>query len=65
VVCGGYSAPSMIDERLFEAKYVFKDTEGDHFHDQLAGEITSIDRLLETRRNRGGYDDNAPMHLYK
>jgi len=65
VVCSGYLAPSFIDEKLFDAKYVFQDTEADHFHDQLAGEITSIDKLLENRRKRGGYDDKAPMHLYK
>lgn len=31
----------------------------------MAGDITSIDKLLENRRKRGGYEDNAPMHLYK
>lgn len=65
VVCAGYLAPSFIDEKLFDAKFIFQDTEADHFHDQLAGEITSIDKLLENRRKRGGYEDNAPMHLYK
>lgn len=46
VVCAGYLAPSYIDEKLFDAKFVFQDTEADHFHEQLAGDITSIDRLL-------------------
>lgn len=46
VVCAGYLAPSFIDEKLFDAKFVFQDTEADHFHEQLAGQITSIDRLL-------------------
>lgn len=27
--------------------------------------MTSIDKLLENRKRRGGYEDNAPMHLYK
>lgn len=31
----------------------------------MAGEITNIDKLLENRRKRGGYEDNAPVHLYK
>lgn len=65
VVCSGYLAPSFTDEKLFDAKHVFQDTEADHFQEQLAGDITSIDRLLEDRRKRGGYEDNAPMHLYK
>lgn len=65
VVCAGYLAPSFIDEKLFDAKYIFQDTEADHFREQLAGDITSIDRIVEERRKRGGYEDNAPMHLYK
>jgi hypothetical protein len=28
-------------------------------------EITSMDKLMEVRRSRGGYADDAPMHLYK
>jgi len=31
----------------------------------MAGEITNIDKLLENRRKRAGYEDNAPVHLYK
>lgn len=31
----------------------------------MEGDITSIDKLLDNRRKRGGYEDNAPMHLYK
>lgn len=65
VVCAGFLAPSFIDEKLFDAKFIFQDTEADHLKEQLAGEITSIDKLLENRRKRGGYEDNAPMHLYK
>ena len=55
VVCAGYLAPSFTDERLFDAKFVFQDTEADHFREQLAGDITSIDKLLENRKKRGGY----------
>lgn len=59
-----FKAPAMIDKRFFDPKYIFKDTEADHFHDQIAGEITSIDKLLMKRRKRSGYDDNAPQHMY-
>ncbi len=31
----------------------------------MLGEITSIDKLLQNRRKRGGYEDDAPMHLFK
>ena len=67
MVCAGYTAPSFIDEKLFEAKHVFQDTEADHFREQLAGEITSIDRLLAKRqhRHRSGYADDAKMHFTK
>jgi AdoMet-dependent rRNA methyltransferase SPB1 len=65
VVGVGFNAPDFIDERYFDPKHIFKDTEADHFHEQMEGEITSIDKLLENRRKRGGYEDNAPMHLYK
>ena len=64
-MCSGYLAPEYIDEKLFDAKYIFKDTEADHYQEQIAGEITNIDKLLENRRKRGGYADNAPVHLYK
>lgn len=37
VVGVGYNAPTFIDEKYFDPKYVFKDTEADHFHDQIAG----------------------------
>lgn len=65
VVGVGFNAPDFIDERYFDPTHIFKDTEADHFHEQMEGEITSIDKLLENRRKRGGYEDNAPMHLYK
>ena len=65
VVGVNFKAPAMIDKRFFDPIYVFKDTEADHFQDQIAGEITSIDKLLMKRRKRGGYEDNAPQHLYK
>lgn len=65
VVGCGFNAPNFIDEKFFDPQHVFKDTEADHFKDQMAGQITSLDKLLENRRNRGGYETNAPMHLTK
>lgn len=37
VVGIGYNAPTFIDEKYFDPKYVFKDTIADHFHEQMAG----------------------------
>jgi hypothetical protein len=45
-------APDIIDEKLFEAKYVFKDTEGDLLQTQIEGEINSVDKIMEKKRNR-------------
>lgn len=65
VVCEGYLAPTFIDEKLFDPTLVFKDTEADHQHEQRNKEITSMDKLMENNRSRGGYDDDAPQHLYR
>ena len=65
VVGIGYNAPKYIDEKYFDPKEVFMTTDGDHFKEQMIGEYTSIDKIIESRRNRGGYKDNAPMHLYE
>lgn len=65
VVCEGYLAPTFIDEKLFDPSIVFQDTEADHQMAQMNKEITSMDKLMEVRRSRGGYADDAPMHLYK
>lgn len=65
VVCIGYLAPTFIDEKLFDASLVFQDTEADMQNAQMNKEITSMDKLMEVHRSRGGYDDDAPMHLYK
>ena len=33
IVCQDYLAPDFIDDKLFDSKYVFKDTEADFFKD--------------------------------
>ena len=65
VVCMRYLAPNYIDPNLFDAKCVFKDTEADNQMENQFHEITSLGKLLEKRRWRGGYDDNAPQSLYR
>ena len=65
VVCQGYIAPNSIDEKFFDPKFVFKDTEGDAVRNYYDNEINSLSKLMEKRRRRGGYDDDAPIHLFK
>lgn len=65
VVCHNYSAPTYIDEKLFDAKHVFKDSEVDIAAQQVQKEITSVAKLLEKRRHRTGYSDDAPLTVYK
>ena len=64
VVCLRFVAPDIVDPRLFDVKFVFKDTETDILENQ-SNNVESIDKLLEKRRHRQGYADDAPMGLYK
>lgn len=59
-----YLAPEYIDDKLFETKHVFKDSEADMIGNQIQKEITSMDKLLQKRRRRGGYEDDAPQTVY-
>lgn len=65
IVCLRYLAPNYIDPNLFDAKCVFKDTEADNAFETKNQEVTSLSKVLEQRRWRGGYDDNAPQSLFK
>lgn len=51
VVCKNYKAPEFIDERFFDAKYIFKDTENTIAQD-LMGQINSVDKLMKKGKNR-------------
>jgi AdoMet-dependent rRNA methyltransferase SPB1 len=54
-----------VDEKLFDVKHVFKDSEVDLAAAQVQREITSVAKLLEKRRHRTGYADDAPLTVYK
>lgn len=64
VVCSKFIAPEIVDERFFESKYVFKDTESELIPSYRI-EINSVDKLLKKRRRREGYDDDAPQHMHR
>jgi len=65
VVCMRYLAPNYIDPSLFDAKCVFKDTEAENMMESQYHEITSLGKLLEQRRWRGGYEDNVPQNMFR
>lgn len=68
IVCLRYIAPDYTDPKLFDARFVFKDTEGDLVKDSNEDNIDSIEKLLQKtqkKRNRLGYDDDAPMGLHR
>lgn len=65
VVCNRYLAPNYIDPNLFDAKCVFKDTEAENLLENRYREITSLGKLLEKRKWRGGYEDDVPQNMFK
>jgi len=67
IVCLRYIAPDYIDPKLFDTKFVFKDTEEDLLKESEAEKITSIDKLLKDakRKNRDGYDADAPITMHR
>ncbi|CAD8103018.1 unnamed protein product [Paramecium sonneborni] len=67
VVCLDYLAPEYIDEKLFDSKHVFKDTETDILQQQIQKEIVSVDKILQkrTQRHRSGYADDVHQTVYQ
>eukprot|EP01015_Nassula_variabilis_P020799 TRINITY_DN363_c0_g1_i3.p1 TRINITY_DN363_c0_g1~~TRINITY_DN363_c0_g1_i3.p1 ORF type:complete len:951 (+),score=305.80 TRINITY_DN363_c0_g1_i3:127-2979(+) len=65
VVCQRYIEPDFIDKRLFDVRFVFKDTENEAISSLMSTGINSIEKLFEKRRHRGGYADDAPQSMYR
>lgn len=65
IVCLRYIAPDYTDPKLFDYKFVFQDTEGDLVSEANKDRITSIDKLLEQKRNRQGYSDDTPITMHQ
>lgn len=64
-VCQRFTAPEYIDDKLFDTRHVFKDSEADLATIALQKEINSIDKILQKRRHRTGYAEDAPTTVYK
>ena len=58
VVCQGYKAPDDIDPKFLDPKFAFEEVEDE----QEKENITSLKKLLETKRNRGGYGDRTSLY---
>ena len=64
VIAMGFKAPDKIDEKLFNIKYVFKDTEGDFLATQMDREVNSIDKIFQKRKKRY-IADGTPLTMFK
>ena len=58
MVCSGYKAPDTIDPRLLDPKFALEQVEEDN-GGTSTDKITSLKKLLNTKRNRSGYADDA------
>jgi len=66
IVCLDFLAPTFVDEKLFDSKFVFKDTESELFMNaQVQNEVVSIDKIVAKTRKRQGYADDMPMNMFK
>lgn len=63
LVCLGYKKPDVIDPKFLDPKYVFEDIAADE--EDSSKKINSLKKLLNQKRNRGGYADDSSLRIYK
>jgi len=63
MVCQGYKAPDYIDPKLLDPKYALEEVEEDN-GGTSTDKITSLKKLLTTKKNRDGYDKAKSFNLY-
>lgn len=61
MVCQGFKAPDQIDPRLLDPKFALEQVEEENVNSE---KITSLKKLITTKKNRGGYDDKSGSQLY-
>jgi AdoMet-dependent rRNA methyltransferase SPB1 len=59
IVCQGFKAPDTIDPKFLDPKFAFEEIEDEQ---DTAKQITSLKKLLETKRNRSGYGDKTTLY---
>ena len=61
IVCQGFKAPDTIDPKFLDPKFAFEEVEEEM---DSANQISSLKKLLETKRNRSGYGERTGL-LYQ
>ena len=61
IVCQNFKAPDTIDPKFLDPKFAFEEIEDEA---DTQKQISSLKKLLETKRNRSGYGDKG-MTLYQ
>ena len=54
IVCLGYIKPDVLDPKFLDPKHVFAETKDEN----SSQKISSLNKLMEKTKNRGGYDDD-------
>ena len=62
MVCQGYKAPDYIDPKLLDPKYALEEVEEEK--GGSSDKITSLKKLLTTKRHRSGYSDTIGELMY-
>lgn len=60
-MCQGFKAPDTIDPKFLDPKFAFEEVEEEM---DSANQISSLKKLLETKRNRSGYGERTGL-LYQ
>lgn len=59
MVCTGYKAPDFIDPKFLDPKFAFAEVEDEV---ESSNKISSLKKLVETKRNRSGYGDREVLY---
>lgn len=63
IVCLGYKKPDSIDPKFLDPKHVFEDIAEEE--EDSSKKINSLKKLLETKKNRSGYNTDGSGAFYK
>ena len=63
LVCLGYKKPDTIDPKFLDPRHVFEDISAEE--EDSSKKINSLKKLLNMKRNRSGYGEDASLSVYK